>query len=147
MSEVFGSSILVPISLIRKHGFIDSSFFLYAEEIDYCYRLRKTHKIKSIIVPSSKIWHKESQSFEKSADMKYVSLYYRNRSRFRFMKTHTDFKFPISYGFSCVMYFVKYQLLKIITGKSDKESYFTKLGTFHAYLSIKGKYVSPEKFL
>lgn len=147
VSEVFGSSFFVPISLVRKHGFIDTSFFLYAEEIDYCYRLRKNHKIKTIIVPSSKIWHKESQSFQKSENMKYVSIYYRNRSRFRFMKAHTDFKFPISFGLSCVLYFTKYQILKLLFNKSDKESYFTKLGTFHAYLNIKGRYVVPEKFL
>lgn len=147
VSEVYGSSFLVPISLVRKHGFIDPSFFLYNEEVDYCYRLRKNHKIKTIIVPSSKIWHKESQSFQKSKDMKYVSIYYRSRSDFRFMKAHNDFKFPTSAGLSYLSYFIKYAIKKLVFNRSDKELYFSQLGAFHAYLNIKGRYVVPEKFL
>src|SRR5690606_1402739 len=56
VSALSGSSLLLPLHIVRKYGFMDTSFFLYAEETDYCYRLRK-HKIPSILVPTSIVIH------------------------------------------------------------------------------------------
>ena len=40
-ATIFGHSLFIPASIIRKYGFMDPWFFLYFEETEYLWRLRK----------------------------------------------------------------------------------------------------------
>ena len=63
VSGLQGSSFLIPVNIIKKYGFMDTRFFLYGEETDYCYRLRSKFNIPSVIVPTSRVIHHGGGSF------------------------------------------------------------------------------------
>lgn len=51
-----GSCLLLPLRLIDIHGWLDPDWFLYCEEIDYCYRLRE-RGVACWLVPQARVWH------------------------------------------------------------------------------------------
>ncbi|MBN1565282.1 MAG: glycosyltransferase family 2 protein [Anaerolineae bacterium] len=86
--DVTGSSLMVPLAVIRQHGFFDEAFFFYAEETDYCLRMGK-RGVPSIIVPESAIVHEGAGSFTaQSSDLDWVRLYYRRRNLLMVAKRH-----------------------------------------------------------
>jgi GT2 family glycosyltransferase len=94
---ISGCCMLIKKEVIKKIGFLDPSYFMYGEDLDFCKRASIAgHRL--IYVPSSMIWHKGSQSFTAS-----ISAYYLGRNGFLFMK-----KFCDNRQFS---HFVAYQLL------------------------------------
>jgi hypothetical protein len=97
-----GVCFLIRRAIIDSIGFLDSEFFCYFEESDYCFRARKAG-IKSIYVPKARIWHKVSKTTNKIDG--YV-LYYMTRNRFWFTKRHA---LPRQY-FSFILYFFTVEL-------------------------------------
>jgi GT2 family glycosyltransferase len=75
-----GSSILIPLSVIEKHGFMDTQFFMYAEEIDYCLYLRE-RGVPVYIVPSSIVFHQVQGSSEEQTNLRAMLNYYQVRNR------------------------------------------------------------------
>jgi len=64
-----GASILISRAAIESVGLLDENFFMYWEDADFCFRLRKAHW-RLAVAGESKIWHKESSSVGKhSASM------------------------------------------------------------------------------
>ncbi|QBB72270.1 glycosyltransferase family 2 protein [Pseudolysobacter antarcticus] len=51
-----GSTLFIPLRLAEIHGWMDSAWFIYCEEIDYCYRLRRVG-VPRYLVPMSRAWH------------------------------------------------------------------------------------------
>lgn len=49
---VLGASFLIPLKVIQTMGFLNTSYFMYGEELDYCYRAWQ-HKIFSYVVASA----------------------------------------------------------------------------------------------
>lgn len=153
VSGVPGSSFLVPVSIIKKYGFIKTSFFLYAEELEYCYRLRVEFNVKSIIVPTSKIIHSGSESFNLSEKLKWIKVYYMVRNNNlvlkKYFKNYDNSPMKIRrLPYYCNFFFKHF----FITRKSEKDfkywfDYYAELGNFHSFLKLKGKYLAPENFL
>lgn len=85
---LMGAAILIKSELIRKIGGFDNEFFLLLEDTELCVRAQKAG-YRTVFCPSSKIYHKEGISGEKSPN----PLYYMYRNRILFLKKH----FP--YGF------------------------------------------------
>lgn len=79
VSALPGSCIMLPLSVIHKHGYMDTDFFIYAEEIDYCFRMRSVG-VPSIIVPTSIITHEGGGSHMHSPLLRDVFRYYRHRN-------------------------------------------------------------------
>ena len=67
--------------VIREVGFLDEKFFLYIEDVEFCYRLIKNGK-KLFYNSKSEIYHKESQSTGK---MSPLTIYYNTRNRLYFV--------------------------------------------------------------
>jgi len=99
-----GVCFLIRRATIDSIGLLDSEFFCYFEETDYCFRARKAG-IKSIYVPKARIWHKVSQDIGKVDGF---ALYYMTRNRFWFTKRHA---LPRQY-FSFILYFFTVELWK-----------------------------------
>ena len=57
-----GCAFFIPSKIVRQIGMMDPLFFLTYEEVDWCYRARKSG-IESYLVPTAKVWHKISASF------------------------------------------------------------------------------------
>jgi len=79
-----GACLLVRQGIIRKIGPFDTRFFMYYDEIDLCYRIRK-NGWKIFFVPDIKVIHHTNQSSKQipleTADWKYGS-------KIRFFKKH-----------------------------------------------------------
>jgi GT2 family glycosyltransferase len=91
VATLSGSSLLVPLSVIRQHGFFDESFFFYGEDIDYCLRLAKKG-IPSVIVPTSVITHEKHGAFEGRSKLDWVRTYYYKRNYTVVIRRHRGWR-------------------------------------------------------
>lgn len=137
VQSVEGSSMLIPVKVIIQYGFMREDFFMYGEETDYCYKLRKKN-IFSYVVPTSIVVHKGSETFK---DSKQLEIYYRRRNFLYFQKEH--YKIPViknidkRFGF---FNFIKY-LIKCVVYKTEKDNqYFLNIASLHSLIGKKGKY-------
>lgn len=79
-----GAFMLVKSSVIRKIGFLDENFFMYGEDIDWCYRI-KEEGFKIIYYGKSKITHFKGSSSKKQ---KSKLIYHFYRSMYLFYNKH-----------------------------------------------------------
>jgi GT2 family glycosyltransferase len=79
VGAVVGSSLLLPMSLVQAHGWMDRVWFLYCEEIDYCYRLRQS-AVPCYLVPRSQVWHRGGGSHRSRPPVEDIVHYYRARN-------------------------------------------------------------------
>jgi GT2 family glycosyltransferase len=91
-----GSCLFISKEVINKIGLLDSIYFTYWEETDWCIR-GKNAGYSSIFVPKAKIWHKIGASNKGKKN-----VYYLVRNRFWFMRKYsTLFEY-----FSSSLYFI-----------------------------------------
>ena len=92
---ITGASMLIRREAIRYVGLLDERFFMYWEDADFCFRLRKAGW-KLGVAGDSRIWHKGSDSVGKeSARLDH----YFNASASAFFRKHAPIPFvPISVG-------------------------------------------------
>lgn len=77
-----GSCFLIKREVLNKVGLMDKDYFLYWEETDWCFRIKKeNYELK--YVPKAKIWHKVNDNLNKT------NVYYMARNRFLFMKKNS----------------------------------------------------------
>jgi len=81
---VEGSCILAKTEMIRRIGLLDSSFFAYWEESDWCLRGRRGG-FKSVYVPKALVWHKMDASRNGLR-----RTYLMTRNMFWFVKKNSD---------------------------------------------------------
>jgi GT2 family glycosyltransferase len=88
-----GTSILVSQHFLKKVGVFDKDYFMYAEDIDLCYRAKHLgYRLR--VAKDSIIYHKESKS---TAGRKHMFYFLFNRGNTVFLKKHfTPFIFLIS---------------------------------------------------
>jgi GT2 family glycosyltransferase len=121
-----GAAMLVPMDVIRKIGLMSYIFFLYYEEADWSYRIKRAG-YKVWYVHDSKVFHKESISVGKINPMK---IYYQNRNRLVFMRRNITGK-TFYLG-------ILYQLLIAIPKNAFSFLLKGKLNYFYAYLRALG---------
>jgi GT2 family glycosyltransferase len=105
---VGGSCLLVKRKVIEKVGVLDEGFFMYWEDVDWCFNGREAG-YKSIYSFKSKIWHKYGTSSKN-----YFKTYYHNRNRVYFMKKHATKKYYRKFMYHYLAEIVResgYQLL------------------------------------
>lgn len=152
VQSVEGSSVLIPVKIIKSYGFMGTFYFMYGEDTDYCYYLR-TKGISSIIVPSSVIIHKGAASFEYNEKLSFISDYYRRRNYLLFRKNFYNWSnkkiiFKQGGTIPLLKFFIKYLFFSNKKFRiKNKNLYFINLATIHAILGIKGKTIKPEKSL
>jgi len=143
-ARIYGHSILIPIDVIKKYGFMDTRYFLFLEEVDYYFSLYKKG-VLSIFVPKAIITHLKTATFKLSPDMKYVGCYYYTRNSILYDKKHrTGGTADILKKKGGFINLIKFFLSRKPKSKDD---YYTNLGILHGILGIKGKIIKPEKFL
>ena len=135
VQSVEGSSMLIPLKVIKNHGFMREDFFMYGEETDYCYRLKK-HSVSSFIVPESVVVHTGAESFKNS---KHLESYYRRRNMLYFEKDH--------YGISIlknlnkrigITQILKFFIKNLFVNSDKNELYYLNIANIHALRRIKG---------
>jgi len=91
VTSAHGSNFLVPLNVVRKHGFMDRIFFLYAEETDYCTRLGALG-VHSVVVPEAIVFHGDSESTRGKGRLELVVRYYSTRNYLYFVRRHRGWK-------------------------------------------------------
>ena len=83
---VTGCAMLVKREVIEKVGALNGRFFLYWEDVDWGVRAKKAG-IRSLVVPTSKIWHKASIS--SGGHDSPLKIYHKTRSHLLMARLHT----------------------------------------------------------
>jgi GT2 family glycosyltransferase len=149
-----GASFMIPVSIIKKYGFIKTSFFLYGEEVDYCLRLLKKG-IYCFFVPTSTVIHYESETVNLNEKLSIVGSYYKKRNSLYY---NFNFKFPNSNKLQiirnhgglikiCRIIITHYQK-KIRLHKNNvnnEKEFYESLALFHFIFGIKGKTLNPDQ--
>ncbi|MDW8098143.1 MAG: glycosyltransferase family 2 protein [Anaerolineae bacterium] len=81
---VLGAAMLVRAKAIRQVGMLDEGYFMYVEEMDWCWRMRAAGW-SVYCAPAARVIHHEGQSARQFRDRMFVSLW---RSRFRFFERY-----------------------------------------------------------
>lgn len=78
-TQVLGCAMMLSAAMVEDIGFLDSSFFLYVEEIEYCYRARE-NGYQVAFDPDTTVYHDdEGQGFSHPSP---YQTYYRTRNIF-----------------------------------------------------------------
>ena len=151
VSDLGGASILLPVALIKKYGFIDTKYFLYGEETDYSYYLRRNFGIPSIIVPTSVIIHAGGASFNTSPRLEYIRTYYRSRNIYYIYKKYfKDYEFrDVLQLRDLVKFFIRHFVKNFLHEKNNDYwlRYYRNLGHFHGKIKLMGKFFDPNDFI
>lgn len=115
---------LIKKEVIKEVGLYDEDYFLYFEDVDYCYRVKK-HGFKLVYVPQSKIYHKVSASAGEESSL---ALYYNHRNRLLFVKKNIDAFFNKSVF---LLYFLITRISRILKYREK---------TIYAFKGIKDYY-------
>lgn len=81
---VSGACLLTRRETTDQVGLLDEGFFIYAEDVDWCYRIKKAGW-KVVYYPESKVLHHIGRATRK---IPYKMTYERHRSMWRFYKKH-----------------------------------------------------------
>ena len=76
-----GCSVLIKKEVIDKIGLLDAEYFLYFEDVDFCFRAKKAG-YECLYVPSPTVWHKVTASWITNP----VQAYYYMRNAIIFAK-------------------------------------------------------------
>jgi N-acetylglucosaminyl-diphospho-decaprenol L-rhamnosyltransferase len=79
-----GAALMVRAETIRQVGPLNDGFFMYCEEIDWCWRMRKAGW-EVLCVPTAEVMHHGAQTTRKFREEMFVALW---RSRFRLYEKH-----------------------------------------------------------
>jgi GT2 family glycosyltransferase len=81
---VLGAAMLVRAKAVRQVGMLDEGYFMYVEEMDWCWRMRAAGW-SIYCAPSACVIHHEGQSARQFRERMFVALW---RSRFRFFELY-----------------------------------------------------------
>lgn len=150
VSTIEGGSLLVPTAVIRQHGFMDESFFMNNEELDYCFRLGKKG-IPSVLVPRSIVIHKRGGSYRASAILSGILEYYQMRNNLVFTKRHGGWRLYVT---QLREYFIgtwRFQVLAFFSPRKAQSrsarAYLLRLAVYDAIRNRMGKRFAPEDYL
>lgn len=121
-----GAAMMVSMKVIKEIGIMSYIFFLYYEEADWSYRIKRAG-YTIWYVHNSLVYHKESIAVGKLSDLK---VYYQNRNRLVFMRRNVEGKdFYIG---------ILYQLVVAIPKNAFKYLAKGKINYFYAYVRAIG---------
>jgi hypothetical protein len=84
VDSIEGSCLLVRTDVIKKVGLLNSDYYLYWEDTEWCIRGRNAG-YKAVYVPGAKIWHKVGMRVSGKRDTAY---YYGGRNRVLLVKQY-----------------------------------------------------------
>lgn len=133
---ITGCCMLIKKQVINKIGLMHEPYFLYFEDADYCLNARRKG-FKCMIVHSSKIWHKVSQSIKKDS---FEYIYYNTRNGLLLCMRNAFFLLKIFVFLDyCFLMYIK-QLIKLIIFPKNEWSKPIMLGIKDFYKSKFGKH-------
>jgi hypothetical protein len=92
VDSVIGACMMVRREAMEQVGLLDEDYFLFLEETDWCYRMKKA-SLKIYHIPQAEIFHLQGRSAEENKERARVE-YYRSRYHF-FRKNRGRFQWTI----------------------------------------------------
>lgn len=100
VSFATGCCLCLSRDIVNDIGYLDEEFFLYEEDVDYCFKILK-RKYNIYYVPESVIYHKVSSSTSKARGL---SQYYIVRNKLLNIRKHVEFKYKfVAYSYVALM--------------------------------------------
>ena len=149
VEAVGGSSLLVPLAVVKQYGFIDPSFFMYCEDTDYCFKLRYMG-IQNIEVPESVVIHAGGASHKSNSrsTLQPVITYYRARNKIVLQRKHFGTGAYIKAVATQSIFALGWLVLTFRRGiVGPRSACFTLLGIRDAIRGRMGKVYAPEDYL
>lgn len=87
VGAVAGSCFFIPSRIAQAHGWFDPAWFMYCEEVDYCYRLRAAG-VASWLVPQARVVHAGGGSHRERPRVDDAVAYYRARNEIVLAQRH-----------------------------------------------------------
>lgn len=133
---VNGGSLLIRSEIIRQTGLFNEDYFMYNDEIDLAFRIKKLNK-KVVVTSKTKIYHHHDWT-ETNKSGYYLMYYYMMRNRILFFKAYNLFFNLISdYFLQLITFPLK---IKWLTGLADlKLVKYYYLGLWRGLMGETGK--------
>lgn len=90
---VVGCSMIIPVEVIKKVGFMDTQYFHLQEDADLSFRIKR-EGYKLFVMPKSKVWHK---TYISTGGISPLYYYYQYRNRLLFLSKFYANNFPTLY--------------------------------------------------
>ncbi len=113
-----GCAMLIKKEVINKIGLFDTIYFLYSEEVDFCYRAKKAG-YKILNVPQSRVWHKISASV--GGGESFNAIYHGTKSRIIFMRKNSQLYHWLVFVPYCFFYSSRLIIIWLIKYKWSAE--------------------------
>ena len=115
VSFLTGCCMLIKREAFKKVGFFDESYFMYEEDVDFCFRtIKKGFNI--LYVPKAHVWHKISSTLKDRTS----SFVFYNMSRSRLIFFRKNFSF-FYFLYACLIHFLIYTPYRIIQACRQQE--------------------------
>lgn len=134
VQSIEGSSMLVPMRIIEKYGFMKTDFFMYGEETDYCLRLDK-QGVPSYVATKSQLIHRNEGSLVQDSNAQRIKEYYRRRNFLRIQIEHFGMNSFRAFGYPNSLV----QNLKTLIKGRNTIGYYFALGSIHGAFNVTGK--------
>lgn len=146
VQDVHGSFVYFPASIIKKYGWMDSSYFLYGEENEYLHRLNQ-EKVPIKIFTKLAILHENGGTFTLNEELKKVREYYKTRNRLYNNVLFFGKKAYLSVNYLFLFkYFVGRYLLRRKQFIDNDLNYYNFLGYIHFFKGVRGKTFDPNDY-
>ncbi len=121
VEAISGSFMMMRREIVEKVGKLDENFFMYCEDIDYCYRINQAGG-KIFYVPDSQIIHYKGESTKKY-NLDYVITF--NKSLYKFYKKHYQKRYVYPFKWLIILGTILRGILIFI--KNNLEIYYPLL--------------------
>ena len=92
---ILGASLLVRRDVLAEVGLLDERYFMYSEELDWCWSARKAGW-KLVYAPGSVVWHKVGRSVGHRSPLQ---EYHAARGTLLFMQKHFPERLPLAFAY------------------------------------------------
>lgn len=114
--SIHGAAMMVPMKIIKKVGMMAEVYFLYYEEHDWSFRIKKAG-YKTVYQPASLVFHKESISTGKDSPLK---IHYLARNRILYARRNFHgLQFLIIIIYLCLISIPKNSIMFLIKRRFD----------------------------
>ncbi|MBZ0294565.1 MAG: glycosyltransferase family 2 protein [Anaerolineae bacterium] len=143
-----GSTLLIPLALVREYGYMDMNYFMYSEDADYCLRLLFEHQIPSYLVPKSVIFHAKGGSTKESDNLQAIITYYQVRNRIVLARRYLPASISRNLLLREILNGGAWALQTVTKGSvALNKSRYTFQGIADALSNRMGKTLAPEKWI
>lgn len=133
---ITGCCLLTKREVLDKIGLLDSNYFAYLEDVDFCLRA-KLAGYSIVYQPKAVIYHKVSTTSSWDSP---VYLYFNMRNKILFLSKHSTFSKWILYLPYLIGFYVRQFIRLILKHRNPKAAYAVSMGIYDGLRKYTGTY-------